>query len=108
MFFLKRVNRVMCCNKVCFIRSESKSLMNLRQNIAKWVREFREGRTSVHDEDRSGRPAVVTEDFDQRVLVVHNVWTICLDKSTMNFRGNDSFLSEKTDHTFTFLTSHFE
>ncbi|XP_050547292.1 protein GVQW3-like [Daktulosphaira vitifoliae] len=38
-----------------------------RQNVTKWVREFREGRKSVHDEERSGRPFLVTDDFIQKV-----------------------------------------
>jgi transposase len=28
--------------------------------VRKWVRKFKEGRDSVHDEPRSGRPSVVT------------------------------------------------
>lgn len=38
-----------------------------RQNITKLVREFREGRKSVQDEERSGRPSLVTDDFIQKV-----------------------------------------
>lgn len=38
-----------------------------RQNTTKLVREFREGRKSVHDEERSGRPSLVTDDFIQKV-----------------------------------------
>jgi len=37
------------------------------------------------------------------VLAIHNIWSICLDKSTMNFSGNDSFLSEKMDHNSHFI-----
>lgn len=31
--------------------------------VRKWVREFKDGRENVHDEDRSGRPSVITEDL---------------------------------------------
>ena len=33
------------------------NVMN-RQNVTNWCREFSEGRTDVHDEQRSGRPSV--------------------------------------------------
>jgi hypothetical protein len=32
-----------------------------RQNVTKWCREFSEGRTDVHDEQRSGRPSLISE-----------------------------------------------
>lgn len=32
-------------------------------------------------------------------LTVHNVWSIHLDKSTMDFSRNDSFLNKKIDYT---------
>lgn len=31
--------------------------------VQKWVREFKNGRTNVHDEERSGRPSVITDDL---------------------------------------------
>ncbi|GBL72066.1 hypothetical protein AVEN_115080-1 [Araneus ventricosus] len=31
--------------------------------IRKWVRQFNDGRTNVHDEARSGRPSVVNDDL---------------------------------------------
>ena len=34
-----------------------------RQNVTKWLREFCEGRTDVHDEQRSGRPSLISDDF---------------------------------------------
>jgi len=36
--------------------------MNL-QNVTKWCSEFSEGRTDVHDEQRSGRPSLISYDF---------------------------------------------
>ncbi|GBM37056.1 hypothetical protein AVEN_228075-1 [Araneus ventricosus] len=35
--------------------------------IRKWVRAFKYGHTNVHDEERSGRPSVITEDLVQKV-----------------------------------------
>ncbi|GBN09383.1 hypothetical protein AVEN_29468-1 [Araneus ventricosus] len=41
---------------------------NLREGmVRKWVRAFKDGHTNVHDEERSGRPSVITEDLAQRV-----------------------------------------
>ncbi|GFS79823.1 uncharacterized protein TNCV_750141 [Trichonephila clavipes] len=33
--------------------------------IRKWVRKFKDGRKNVHDEERSGRPSVITDDLMQ-------------------------------------------
>ena len=33
------------------------------QNVTKWCRELSEGRTNVHDEQRSGRPSMISDDF---------------------------------------------
>jgi hypothetical protein len=35
--------------------------------VRQWCRVFKDGRTNVHDEDRSGRPSVVSEDLVQSV-----------------------------------------
>lgn len=35
--------------------------------VFKWVKEFKEGRTDTHDEERSGRPSVVSEELVQQV-----------------------------------------
>ena len=32
-----------------------------RPNVTKWCREFSEGRTDVHDEQRSGRPSLISD-----------------------------------------------
>ena len=37
------------------------------KNVTKWCREFSEGRTHVHDEQRSGRPALISYDFLQEI-----------------------------------------
>jgi transposase len=48
------------------------------QHVRKWCREFKDGHTDVHDEQRSGRPSVSDETIakveetmlkDQRVMV---------------------------------------
>jgi len=36
-----------------------------RQNVTRLCREFSEGRTDVHDDQRSGRPSVISDDFLQ-------------------------------------------
>jgi hypothetical protein len=36
------------------------NVMN-RQNVTKWCREFSEGRTDVHDEQRSGTPSLISD-----------------------------------------------
>jgi hypothetical protein len=33
-----------------------------RQHVTKWCREFEAGRNDIHDEIRSGRPSVVTDE----------------------------------------------
>ena len=40
------------------------NVMN-RQNVTKWCREFSEGRTDVLDEQRSGRPSLISDDLLQ-------------------------------------------
>ncbi|GBM49042.1 hypothetical protein AVEN_153554-1 [Araneus ventricosus] len=35
--------------------------------VRKWVRAFKDGGTNAHDEERSGRPSVITEDLVQQV-----------------------------------------
>jgi hypothetical protein len=36
-------------------------------NVRKWCRMFNEGRTNVLDEERSGRPSLITEDLKNRI-----------------------------------------
>ena len=40
------------------------NVMN-RQNVTKWCREFSEGRTDVHKEQRSGRPTLISDEAGQ-------------------------------------------
>ena len=52
-----------------------------RQNVTKWCREFSEGRTDIHDEQRSGRPSLISDDLLQenranrrvRIRALHNI-----------------------------------
>ena len=37
------------------------------QNVMKWCREFSEERTDVHDEQRSGRPSLISDDLLQEI-----------------------------------------
>lgn len=36
-------------------------------NVRKWCLLFNEGRTNIHDEDRSGRPTVISDELTQKV-----------------------------------------
>jgi transposase len=38
-----------------------------RQNVTKWCRELFEGRNDVHDEQRSGRPSLISDDLLQGI-----------------------------------------
>ena len=42
------------------------NVMN-RQKVTKWCREFFEGRTDFHDEQRSGRPSLISDDLLQEI-----------------------------------------
>ncbi|GBL97259.1 hypothetical protein AVEN_84959-1 [Araneus ventricosus] len=35
--------------------------------VRKWIREFKDARTNMHDEEKSGRSSVITEDLVQKV-----------------------------------------
>ena len=37
------------------------------QNVTKWCRELSEGRTDVHDEQRSGRTSLISDDLLQEI-----------------------------------------
>jgi transposase len=38
-----------------------------RLNVTKWCRELSERRTDVHDEQRSGRPSLISDDLFQKI-----------------------------------------
>ena len=41
------------------------NVMN-QQNMTKWCWEFSEGKTDVHDKQRSGRPSLISDDLLQK------------------------------------------
>jgi len=38
-----------------------------RRNVTKWCREFSEGRTDIHDEQRSSRPSLTSDELPQEI-----------------------------------------
>ncbi|KAG5316575.1 SETMR methyltransferase, partial [Pseudoatta argentina] len=38
-----------------------------RTSVFKWCREFKNGRTSVHDDQRSGKPSILTDDIVEKI-----------------------------------------
>ncbi|KAG5326237.1 SETMR methyltransferase, partial [Pseudoatta argentina] len=38
-----------------------------RTSVFKWCREFKNGRTSVYDDQRSGRPSILTDDIVEKI-----------------------------------------
>ncbi|KAG5319264.1 SETMR methyltransferase, partial [Pseudoatta argentina] len=38
-----------------------------RTSVFKWCREFKNGRTSVHDDQRSGSPSILTDDIVEKI-----------------------------------------
>jgi transposase len=38
-----------------------------QQNVTKWCGEFSKGRTDIHDEQRSGRPALISDELLQKI-----------------------------------------
>ena len=59
-----------------------------RQNVTKWCREFSEGRTDVHEEQRSGKPSLSSNDqgqaadyYDSRIQKLVPRLKKCLDNA---------------------------
>jgi transposase len=38
-----------------------------QQNVTKWCHKFSEGRTDIHDEQRGGRPSLISENLLQEI-----------------------------------------
>lgn len=56
------------------------------RNVANWCKRFCDGRTDVHDENRSGRPSIVTVDLIQKVdEIVRSDRRITLQQLQKNF-----------------------
>jgi len=58
------------------------------QNVTKWCREFSEGRTDVHDEQRSGRPSLISDEaglaadfYDSGIKKLVPTLNKCLDNA---------------------------
>ncbi|GFS63282.1 mariner Mos1 transposase [Trichonephila clavipes] len=105
--------------------------------VRKWVGKFKDGQTNVHDEERSGRPSLITDDLMQAVeakirenrrftitlllmefldvsrSVVYKVVTEGLNFKKLYFRWVPRFLTEKYkekrfDTLLNFLTRYEE
>lgn len=58
-------------------------------SVRRWVRNFKEGSYKVHDEERSGRPSLITDDLKKRVYdfikedrrVKLRLWQPCFQRS---------------------------
>jgi transposase len=48
------------------IHRQLEGVMN-ESSVRKWCQMFNEGRTNVHDEERSGRPSPITEDLKKQI-----------------------------------------
>ncbi|XP_067139557.1 protein GVQW3-like [Centruroides vittatus] len=44
--------------------------------VRKWVRAFSNGRTNIHDEERSGRPSVIIDDLIEKVDCLQSTFSI--------------------------------
>jgi hypothetical protein len=44
-----------------------KKLEKLKNSVQKWCIQFKNGRTNVHDKEKSGRPSIVTDDLVAKV-----------------------------------------
>ncbi|GBM86930.1 hypothetical protein AVEN_129016-1 [Araneus ventricosus] len=47
--------------------SKQRNVTQVLKQVGKWVRQFNDGRTNVHDEARSGRPSVVNDGLVAKV-----------------------------------------
>jgi hypothetical protein len=66
---------------ICFLRAKSMNAAEIHRELCavygqqvmsegtlrQWCRMVKDGRTNVHDEERSGRPSVVSDDFVQNL-----------------------------------------
>lgn len=57
-----------------------------RTSVYKWCREFKNGRTSVHDDQRSGRPSIVTDELVEKIeIAVRDDRRLTLDELSAMF-----------------------
>lgn len=60
----KRVKSIDIHREICAVYGENIMSEGM---VRKWVRSFKDGRSNVHDEERSGRPSVITDDLVGKV-----------------------------------------
>jgi transposase len=54
--------------------------------VRQWCTMFKDGRRDVHDEERSGRPFVLSEDFDQSVdQKIYERWRFTISELSCEF-----------------------
>ncbi|GFV07952.1 HTH_48 domain-containing protein [Trichonephila clavipes] len=69
--------------------------------VRKWVRTFKDGRENVHDEPRSGRPSLITDDLvnavDEKILEDRRftISTLALEFPNVRRTTLHKFVSEK-------------
>ncbi|KAJ4443883.1 hypothetical protein ANN_05670 [Periplaneta americana] len=57
----KTAGRIDGCHGDCLCQVYGPNIMS-KQMVRRWCRQFSEGRQSVHDEERSGRPSLINDD----------------------------------------------
>ena len=55
------------CGIIRYIVWKGKTPDEVYNEVFKWCSEFKNGRTSVHDDQRSGRPSIVTEEIVEKI-----------------------------------------
>ncbi|KYQ52766.1 hypothetical protein ALC60_08105 [Trachymyrmex zeteki] len=75
-----------------------------RTSVFKWCREFKNGRTSVHDDQRSGRPSILIDEIVEKIATplehtrtIHSFITICSFYLIINLNRSFSLPNEITD-----------
>ncbi|KAG5315365.1 SETMR methyltransferase, partial [Pseudoatta argentina] len=75
-----------------------------RTSVFKWCREFKNGRTSVHDDQRSGRPSILTDDIVEKIENASGVplselgKILQVDESTVSKRLKGLGMIQKQGH----------
>ncbi|GBN74832.1 hypothetical protein AVEN_137482-1 [Araneus ventricosus] len=68
-------------------------------SVRQWVRFFKDGRTNIHDESRSGRPSVVSADLikeiDEKFHLLHNFTISQLSEHLSNIFRTDLYETVK-------------
>ncbi|GFY15615.1 histone-lysine N-methyltransferase SETMAR [Trichonephila clavipes] len=56
----KKVKPIEIYRQICEVYGQNAMSDSI---VRRWVRQFNEGRSEVHDEERSGRPSLITEEL---------------------------------------------